>query len=52
MGFPPEKQEGAPNISELSTAATPPDGAPPSSSFFKLGTVLDHFEIVLGPARR
>jgi eukaryotic-like serine/threonine-protein kinase len=46
MGYPPEKEEGAPNISELRTAATPPDSPRPSSPFFKPGTVLDHFEIV------
>ncbi|HXM78347.1 MAG TPA: protein kinase [Thermoanaerobaculia bacterium] len=46
MGFPPEKQEGAPNLSELRTATPPPDSPRPSSPFFKPGTVLDHFEIV------
>ena len=46
MGLPPKKEEGASNLSELRTAATPPDSPPPSSPFFKPGTVLDHFEIV------
>ena len=46
MSAPPDPPAFDSGLSEMPTALTPPDAAPPPTPYLKAGTTLDHFEIV------